>query len=361
MNTQLLDNSFENTVEKSNSTTLDTASALLMNAPLEGKEGKKMENADPGSLLRRAREERRQTQAEIAAMLRLNVNVITALEENNYAHLPLPTFVRGYLRSYAKLLDMAPEPIIAAYERQGVITQPPVTLFIRNQSSNDRIWHFFSYVVIAGLIALVAIWWRSDPPANVKNTVVEQTVSPQTPEVKHGSTPQDKSLAAQLSRELAEIVGAGPPPEDASTSPTHTPTTEVAATTPTPASDAAPVSTDTSVSSTGAAIVPSTPAAPVEANTQSLAASTTPSSDAQSTVTVRATVKTWIKIQDHKDKKLFNDFIKAGQSKTIQGKPPFKVHLKRTKGVTIDYNGQPFDFHSYIKDKSADFLLDKKP
>jgi cytoskeleton protein RodZ len=50
---------------------------------------------------------------EVAENLNLSTDTIRALESNEYDNLPGSTFVKGYLRSYAVLLKLNPDEVIA--------------------------------------------------------------------------------------------------------------------------------------------------------------------------------------------------------------------------------------------------------
>ena len=60
----------------------------------------------PGQHLAKEREEQNLTQEYVASKLHLRVKMVGLLEEDSYAELPQPVFVQGYLRAYAKLLNV---------------------------------------------------------------------------------------------------------------------------------------------------------------------------------------------------------------------------------------------------------------
>ena len=70
----------------------------------------------PGKRLQEARQSRNLSREEVARQLRQDVGIIQALEEDNYAWLPGQTYVLGYLRSYARLLKLPEDEIIAAVQ-----------------------------------------------------------------------------------------------------------------------------------------------------------------------------------------------------------------------------------------------------
>ena len=72
---------------------------------------------DPGSRLRRQREQAGLTEQQVADQLNLDSGIVGALERNDYATLGAPVFVRGHIRRYATLVGADPAEIIAAYDR----------------------------------------------------------------------------------------------------------------------------------------------------------------------------------------------------------------------------------------------------
>jgi len=317
-------------------------------------EGNRTRSTGAGGQLQRAREEHRWTRADIAGKLRLNVGVITALEENDYSHLPFPIFVRGYLRSYANLLNLPPEPLIAAYDHQGILPQIQLAVFPRQQSRGDRLWRLFTYIVILGLIGLVGLWWQNrDAPEHemVGTLTIPPPAPPLTPTsieiVKHNNSYSPVvSVPESPSRELAESRALGPPPED-----TFVPVGGAPETLPT---------LITSASNTQPATTDRADTTPSETNRDSSPINPVPSEEGQPEITMQVTKDTWIKIKDGKNKMVFNSLLKAGKSQSIQGRAPFKVNLGRVDGVTVNYNGKPFDFSDYINGRSARFTLGKK-
>lgn len=65
-----------------------------------------------GSILRDAREMKGLTLAEVQERIRINAQYLDALEEGAYHLLPTQVHVRGFLRNYARFLDLDPEPLL---------------------------------------------------------------------------------------------------------------------------------------------------------------------------------------------------------------------------------------------------------
>ncbi len=71
-------------------------------------------SATAGSLLKEAREARGLSLEEVAAATRVRVPYLEALESDALHQLPALVYARGYLRAYAGLLELEPEPLVAS-------------------------------------------------------------------------------------------------------------------------------------------------------------------------------------------------------------------------------------------------------
>src|SRR3954454_5191327 len=69
----------------------------------------------PGAELKRAREAVNLTVQDIAARLNLDAKTILAVEEDRYDRLPVPAYGRGYIRAYARLVNLPADALVAAY------------------------------------------------------------------------------------------------------------------------------------------------------------------------------------------------------------------------------------------------------
>ncbi|PWG64059.1 RodZ domain-containing protein [Spiribacter halobius] len=74
----------------------------------------------PGRLLRDQRLRRELSVGDVADGLHLDARTIDALERDDYAGLPPVTFVRGYLRAYARLLELPDDEVLKRFDAMGV-------------------------------------------------------------------------------------------------------------------------------------------------------------------------------------------------------------------------------------------------
>lgn len=136
-----------------------------------------------GARLQTAREALGLESKDAAAQLRLNERVILMMETDCYSSDIPPTFMRGYIRAYGKLLQipdheikLAIEPIKPPTEpvpAPSLQTTPPVT-------SGNYFMQIFTYLIIFTLVGLVGTWWytHSKSPAFATSTSENQVALP---------------------------------------------------------------------------------------------------------------------------------------------------------------------------------------
>lgn len=123
-----------------------------------------LDGRDLGSFLARARETAGLDVQEVSTRLRMPVHIVRALEEGDYARLGAPVFVRGQLRSYARLLGVDIADRIADVERAA-----PVPAALVSHAHTPRARRIFeqatrraAYIAITAAI-LVPIWLATKP------------------------------------------------------------------------------------------------------------------------------------------------------------------------------------------------------
>lgn len=127
-----------------------------------------------GERLRRAREERGLSLKEAASRLALKVQVLEALEACRFDRLPEPPLVRGYLRRYALLLGLDPEPLLALYPAPPSPLPPP-----RPRRARRPLGLFLVLLVLLGLGYGA---YRLLRPAPVQVVEVAPAPAPKAPE-----------------------------------------------------------------------------------------------------------------------------------------------------------------------------------
>ena len=122
-----------------------------------------LDGRGPGAHLRKVREEANMSVDKVATALLLHPHTVEAIEADAYEGLPAPTFVRGYLRGYARVLGLPSAPILEMFDRQGFEPPPlaPDVTESHQAHTSDTAVRLVTYAVAAVLVVLVALWWHS--------------------------------------------------------------------------------------------------------------------------------------------------------------------------------------------------------
>jgi len=70
-----------------------------------------------GSVLKLARERKGYSQADVAKSIYITEHVVRAIEEQRFDKLPEDTYTKGYIRSYAALVDLNPEGLVKDFSQ----------------------------------------------------------------------------------------------------------------------------------------------------------------------------------------------------------------------------------------------------
>ena len=122
-----------------------------------------LDSGGPGAYLRKARKDANMTVEKVATALLLHTAIVEALEADEYDRLPAPTFVRGYLRGYARVLGLPSRSVLEMYDRQGFEPPPlaPEVTESKQAHTSDAVVRLATYAVAAVLVLLVGLWWNS--------------------------------------------------------------------------------------------------------------------------------------------------------------------------------------------------------
>lgn len=148
---------------------------------------------NPGAQLASIREKKGYSVDFVANKLHLRTRVIELLENNDFNSLPGPVFVKGYLRAYAKLLDVSPEPYLAVFNEQYVSEKKPErTLWQQSKRETNKAENVIRWITILfalGVIVAVGVWWQKNQESqsqlfSEKSTSVDLSLNQQPSEVK---------------------------------------------------------------------------------------------------------------------------------------------------------------------------------
>ncbi|CDQ10072.1 Transcriptional regulator, XRE family [Acidithiobacillus ferrivorans] len=112
--------------------------------------------------LRTAREAHGWSLHQVAERLHITEVQVKGLEEGNYAALPGAAFARGFLKNYARLLELNPEPLLKTYDasNEGSGLHPSENVLPNCEGPlldySRRMLIFSGLTMIA---VIVAVWW----------------------------------------------------------------------------------------------------------------------------------------------------------------------------------------------------------
>jgi cytoskeletal protein RodZ len=142
-------------------------------------------NEKVGDILRKERITRRIALETIAKDLKLNVRYIRSLESSEYHDLPADPYIRVYLRSLAKYLQLEPENVLKKfYEERGIHdekyrkgsdSQIVITMSDQERKKETKPWLIILAVILAlAAFSLIAKKLGGSQPSS------SQAVQPQT-------------------------------------------------------------------------------------------------------------------------------------------------------------------------------------
>jgi cytoskeleton protein RodZ len=292
-----------------------------------------------GEILAQARLATGLSVEDIARQLRFGVRQIQALEAGRLEQLPGPTFVRGIVRSYARLLKLDPAPLIEQLEgkfdvpdanRLATLFKQPVP-FSDGARQSNMVYGLVTLgvLVIAGVLAY-QWWYRDKTPAQPK---VEATAA--------SPTPAEQPAAATV----ATAPLAAPPATQAPLA--RAPQAAKPASAPTaPAAPSAP-SAPGAARATAAAQLQAPPVPP-----------SVPVARGKRRVEFEFEEESWVEVTNGLGQVISAHLNPPGSRKVVDGVPPLTIVIGNAQHVTVFYKDMPIDLKPYIKVEVARLVLE---
>lgn len=284
----------------------------------------KMEQTELGELLKQAREHQGMSRQDVADRLNLRARQIEQLEENALEAELSPTFTRGYLRAYARLLGLDENDVVGRVEQLGVKAGGPVPMhsFSKRTSRQRHESHLKWVTILIALIivVLVVVWWwqeyqkqgNHNPLSDAIDAVTEQATD-DNDGAQHSVTVPGTLPAATTSDELAASDSAESTPDASSSAPAAVTDTEA----------------DTSASASVAAKATDDQGQP-KADEQAVGPE----------LVMNFSALCWVRIKDaHGDTLAFGN-QQAGKTLRLSGVPPYSVMLGAPEAVSMTFDGK---------------------
>ncbi len=308
-----------------------------------------------GERLRQAREQLGLSHQAVAERLCLKLSTIRQIEEGTTPADLAPTFLRGYIRSYAKLVHVPEEELATLIGKQAPINVPKVAsmqgVSLRKSRKKRDGWLMgFTWLIVFVVLGLTGAWWWQNHQAQqeeISNMADQSTAQLNQDNAQGQSIPLnngDNSSPAPTQNTAQPAA-----PADASG---NAPASQAQNSIPLNTTPGTATNTGTAQTQQPAAADQTSQPAPAETPS-----STLPTGDAQATPTatdadaVTLTFKSncWLQIDDATGKSLFSGIKKGGETLTVKGKAPYKLKIGAPGAVQIQYQGKPVDLSRFVK------------
>ncbi|MXR35601.1 helix-turn-helix domain-containing protein [Craterilacuibacter sinensis] len=258
-----------------------------------------------GMQLKRAREAQQLSLGDVAERLKLSVRQLEAIERDDYAFLPGPTFVRGFVRNYARFLNLDSVPLMRLLDEAFPPLDAELAISQQEVQSDTEAGRWGAPRLLLALLAAGAIaaagWWFSTQPGSEEAPASPGDLSPML-------TVEQPAAVDVVTEEVPQA--------------------------------SAPAA---------AKPVASAPAVAVKVE---------PAVSPESGLRLSSTQESWVSVTDAKGQKLMFGSLMPGEEKTLAGTPPYRVRIGNASHVTVIYKGQPVDMTGKIRGSTATLKLD---
>ena len=330
-----------------------------------------------GAQLKAGREAKGLSVADVAAKLKLTARQVEALEVEDMSHLPSPVFVRGFVRNYARLVDVDADSLIAPVDVETTVAETITapSAGVAFAGNGLRQWVLYPMIAFGLFILLVAIlyhWLRQGEAALVTNPAAEvqapagEVVMPAAPPPAAGA---ETSQALPLSPTPQILPDGTPPAAPAPAAPPAAPAGPAAVDPPAPAAPAMKAPAQPPVpAALPAAPKPAAQPAP-NANPAGLppaVAATSPVQDKPAkpakpsgthALRFEPAQDAWIQVVDGKGSR-FSKLVRAGSAESFSGELPFRLVVGEAAKVRMSYDGHVIDLTPFIGQKVARLTLE---
>jgi cytoskeleton protein RodZ len=283
-----------------------------------------------GQVLGDERERQGLSRSDIAQRLHMSAWQVDAIEAGDYSRLPKGTFLRGFVRNYARLLGLDPAKVLPLLAEAAPKAPAPGIVVpsqnIRFDPLNER---FASPYMKAGAAALALLvigfaamyWWvavrNSPPPGTIAKKAAE-------------TAPQNIAAAPQ------------PPPQ---------PQPQPQPQPPQPAAEEAKAPTVKPQPAVAKAEPPKAKSEP---------ASMLPVSESVPGNRLKFRFKgpSWVEIKDGRGRVLLSKLNSPGSETEVSGRPPFEVVVGNAPDVVMTYNDREFPLEPHTRVAVARFTVE---
>ncbi|MDJ0877212.1 MAG: DUF4115 domain-containing protein [Halieaceae bacterium] len=302
---------------------------------MENSESPAEVKSTPGRRLREAREAAGISPREMADRLNWLPAQFAAIEDDRFDDLRGAAFVRGYLRAYARAVELDEDEMVELYaalhpeqqEPAGQATAAPPASAISQPTGMS-----IGLGVAVAVIVIGAIWFKQEgteePPPQSEQAVAETAT---------GDAPT--GAPAEVEAEVAEE------PEVDTAAPAE-PAVDLAASAAAADQPVAPVAlveteTEPEIQRAQPEVTELAAADPPPAEAEDVAAATSPVVGADGDLQFSFSGDCWLEVRDGEGQLIYADLKRAGDTLGLDGIPPFEILAGDAATVTLLYQGEP--------------------
>jgi cytoskeleton protein RodZ len=315
-----------------------------------------------GAVLRKAREAKELTVQEVALKLHLRPGVITDLENDKFDAMSSATYVRGYIKNYARFIE-ADIALIKTCVMQQLPQDPAPIMqsFSRKttKQARDKRLIISTYFILFVLLALLVLWW-------VQKSSSLDGVDVSQPSVEEVAATQDDIInEASFGRYDASPAGHETDAQGATfdelSDNAVLAATDLAGLETLESADATQVISQNDIQNDAQGVAqnsesqitaPLATGVPVTSVDESV-----PAIAGLEQLQLQTSADCWVNVVDATGKVLIDGVKLAGYVKTVNGKAPLKVILGAPTVVTLTLNGQNVDLTEYLDGRVARLTL----
>jgi cytoskeleton protein RodZ len=324
-----------------------------------------------GTVLREAREHLGLSVADVANQIKFAPRQIEAIEAGDYQQLPEEAFLRGFIRSYAKILQLDSQKLLAALPNAKTATMElviPPSVGVPFPNANSLLRQNMMLLAAAAVLAVVAggiaLWNYVSPIKHMEVARVETPVAlpaeeqaapttqpvidEQVKEPAVDRAPKAKSKTESVQPETKIQTKAPPKPETKPVIKQEAKPVEMLGLGPT----VIPVTKPEVKPEVKPEIKPETkPEAKPVAQQQAVPATAeTQSGDTTKVTQLRLEFgeESWTEIRDRDDKILSSQVNPAGSELVVYGRAPFTMLIGHGLSARLYHDGKQVDLTPYI-------------
>ncbi|WP_316392213.1 cytoskeleton protein RodZ [Citrobacter farmeri] len=296
-----------------------------------------------GVRLRNAREQLGLSQQAVAERLCLKVSTVRDIEDDKAPADLASTFLRGYIRSYARLVHIPEEELLPALEKQAPVLTAKVAPMQgfslgKRRKKRDGWLMTFTWLVLFVVVGLTGAWWWQNHKAQQEeiSTMADQSSAELNANSESTqSVPLDTSATASQDNTPASTG-----PAETTPAPTTAPAVD-----PQQNAVVAPSQANIDTATTAPATT-ATPdgAAPLPTNQAGVEAAADPNA-----LVMNFTADCWLEVSDATGKKLFSGMQRKDGNLNLTGQAPYKLKIGAPAAVQIQYQGKPVDLSRFIR------------